>query len=142
MNLGSTIIFSNSDKVLHNYHINHNGETVINEAQPEGAPPREVNLKQSGLHVVTCDVHPWMKGYVWMADHPYYTMSDSTGAFTLSNVPPGKYKLILWRDNWEVQFIKNAKGNIESYQWAKDFSKEQEITVETGKDVVVDFKLP
>ena len=40
VNLGSTIIFSNSDKALHNYHVNRNGETVINEAQPEGDQQR------------------------------------------------------------------------------------------------------
>ena len=122
--------------------MNRNGETVLNEAQPEGAPPREMNLKQKGLHIVTCDVHPWMKGYIWVADHPYYTLSDSTGAFSLSDVPPGKYKLVLWRDNWDVKEIKNADGNISSYQWAKDISKEQEITIEAGKDVTVDFTLP
>jgi len=140
--LGAAIIVSNLDKTLHNYHINLNGETITNEAQPEGAPPREVILKQKGLHVVTCDVHPWMKGYIWMADHPYYTLSDSTGAFSLSDIPPGKYKLILWRDNWNVDQVKNKEGVIESYKWAKDFSKEQEVIIEAGKDVVVDFTLP
>jgi plastocyanin len=142
VNLGSSIIVSNSDKALHNYHITRNGETLVNEAQPEGAPPREVNLKQKGLHVVTCDVHPWMRGYLWMADHPYYTLSDSTGVFTLLDVPPGKYKLILWRDNWEAEEVKNGKGVIDSYKWGKDLSKEQEVTIETGKDVVVDFTIP
>jgi len=140
--VGSSIVVSNSDKALHNFHISRNGETVVNEAQPEGAPPREVNLKQKGLHVVMCDVHPWMKAYIWMADHPYYTMSDAAGAFTLSDVPPGKYKLILWRDNWNVEEVKNKGGVIESYKWAKDISKEQEVTVEAGKDVIVDFSLP
>ena len=140
--LGAAIIVSNSDKVLHNYHINRNGETVINEAQPEGAPPREATLKQKGLHIVTCDVHSWMKGYIWMADHPYYTLSDSNGAYLLSDIPPGKYKLTLWRDNWNVDQVKNKEGNIESYRWAKDISKEQEVTVEAGKDAIVDFTLP
>jgi len=140
--LGSPIIVSNSDKVIHNYHINYNGETVLNEAQPEGAPPREATLKQKGLHVITCDVHPWMRGAIWMADHPYYTMTDVNGAFSLSDVPPGKYKLILWRDNWNVDQVKNGSGVIESYKWGKDFSKEQEVVVETGKDLVVDFTLP
>jgi hypothetical protein len=139
---GLSIIVSNSDKVIHNYHINYNGTTVLNEAQPEGAPPREAVLKQNGLHVVTCDVHPWMRGYIWMADHPYYTMSDIDGAFVLSDVPPGKYKLMLWRDNWDLNEVKNAGGIIESYHWGKDFFKEQEITVEAGKDVVIDFTLP
>ncbi|MFI5263962.1 MAG: hypothetical protein ACHQM6_05560 [Candidatus Kapaibacterium sp.] len=140
--LGQAIIVSNSDKALHNYHISRNGETVLNEAQPEGAPPREVNLKQKGLHVVTCDVHPWMRGFIWMADHPYYTTSDANGAFTLSDVAAGKYKLILWRDNWNLDQVKNASGIIESYRWGKDFLKEQEVTVEAGKDISVDFVLP
>jgi len=142
VNLGSPIIVSNSDKVLHNYHINRNGETVINEAQPEGAPPREVELKQKGLHSISCDVHPWMRGFIWMADHPYYTMSDANGSFSLTDVPPGKYKLILWRDNWDVEEVKNKDGVIESYKWGKDFSKEQEVTVVPGKEITVDFNLP
>ena len=83
---------------------------------------------------MTCDVHSWMKGYIWMADHPYYTLSDSNGAYLLSDIPPGKYKLTLWRDNWNVDQVKNKEGNIESYRWAKDISKEQEVTVEAGKD--------
>jgi hypothetical protein len=140
--VGVSVIVSNSDKSLHNFHITRNGETILNEAQPEGAPPREANLKQKGLHAVTCDVHPWMKGYIWMADHPYYTLSDSTGAYSLKDVPPGKYKLVLWRDNWNVEQIKNKEGVIESYKWAPDISKEQEVTVEAGKDVVIDFTLP
>ena len=142
VNLGSPIVVTNSDKALHNYHIYHNGESLINEAQPEGAPPREVNLKQKGLHSVSCDVHPWMRGFIWMADHPYYTISDASGAFTLADVPPGKYKLVLWRDNWNVEEVKNKDGVIESYKWGKDYSKEQEVTIEAGKEVVVDFNLP
>jgi plastocyanin len=142
VNLGSPIIISNSDNVLHNYHVYRNGETIVNEAQPEGAPAREAILKQKGLHNVNCDVHPWMRGFIWMADHPYYTMTDANGAFTLGDVPPGNYKLILWRDNWNVEEVKNKDGVIESYKWGPDFSKSQEITVEAGKEVVVDFTLP
>jgi len=140
--LGLPVVMINSDHALHNYHIFYNGETVVNEAQPEDAPPREVDLKQKGLHTVTCDVHPWMKGYIWMAEHPYCTLCDSSGAFVLTDVPPGKYKLILWRDNWNLEEAKNTAGVIESYTWGKDFSKEQEITVVAGKDVIVDFVLP
>jgi plastocyanin len=140
--LGSPIVVSNSDKVLHNYHIYRGSETVINEAQPEGAPSREAELKQKGLHSISCDVHPWMRGFIWMADHPYYSLTDASGAFSLTNVPPGKYKLVLWRDNWNVDEVKNKDGVIESYRWAKDFSKEQEVTVEAGKEAIVDFTLP
>jgi hypothetical protein len=142
VNLRSPVIVSNSDKVLHNYHIYYNGESVMNEAQPEGAPPREALIKEKGLHRISCDVHPWMRGFIWMADHPYYTISDASGAFTISDVPPGKYKLVLWRDNWNMDEVKNASGVIESYKWGTDFSKVQEVTVEAGKEAIVDFTLP
>ncbi|MFI5265018.1 MAG: carboxypeptidase-like regulatory domain-containing protein, partial [Candidatus Kapaibacterium sp.] len=74
--------------------------------------------------------------------HPYYTLSDASGAYSLTDVPPGKYKLVLWRDNWSVEEVKNSGGVIESYKWGKDISKEQEVTVEAGKDATVDFILP
>ncbi|MEP7234882.1 MAG: carboxypeptidase regulatory-like domain-containing protein [Ignavibacteriota bacterium] len=140
--LGRKIVVSNDDKVLHNYHINLNGQTVMNEAQPEGAPPREVDLKQRGLHVVTCDVHPWMKGFIFVADNPYYILTDSAGHFSLTDVPAGKYKLTLWRDNWNVEEVRNKSGVIESYKWGKAISKEQEVIVEAGKDATINFNLP
>ncbi|MEI8133979.1 MAG: hypothetical protein WCH46_02730 [bacterium] len=140
--LGSEILVSNSDKVIHNYHVNHNGETVLNEAQPEGVPPREIKLKSSGVHTVSCDVHPWMRGFIWIADNPYYSITDTSGSFSLENVPPGKYKLFLWRDNWNVEELKNGTGNIESYRWGKDINQEKEVVVEDSKISEINFIIP
>jgi hypothetical protein len=38
---------------------------------------------------VGCDVHPWMKSAVMLFDHPYFTLTDSHGRFTLDGLPPG-----------------------------------------------------
>ncbi len=38
-----------------------------------------------------CDVHPWMFAWVSIFDHPYFSVSDADGKFTIKNVPPGKY---------------------------------------------------
>ncbi len=42
----------------------------------------------------------WMRGYLFVADHPYYTRSDAKGRFVLPQVPPGRYELVCWLPDW------------------------------------------
>jgi plastocyanin len=142
MRTGGTVIVHNSDNTLHNFHVTNKEVSLVNEAQPEGAPPRELKLEKPGLNTVVCDVHPWMKGFIWVVDHPYYTITDSLGHFSLDDVPAGTYKLHLWRDNWNIEELKNGVGKIVSYKWQPDITKETDAVVVSGKDVVVKFALP
>jgi hypothetical protein len=48
---------------------------------------------------VDCDLHPWMRTWVVVADHPFYTVTNDQGEFTLGNVPPGQYTLQLWQES-------------------------------------------
>lgn len=91
---GQKIIVRNSDPVLHNVHVTPDkpGNAEENQAQmPHGpdltfefhAPEEFVRFK--------CDVHPWMFAYVSVFDHPYFSVSDRSGAYRIHNVPPGHY---------------------------------------------------
>jgi hypothetical protein len=42
----------------------------------------------------------WMRGHLFVADHPYYTRTDAQGRFTLPAVPPGEYELACWLPDW------------------------------------------
>lgn len=42
----------------------------------------------------------WMRGRLFVTDHPYYTHTDAEGRFTLSRVPPGEYELVCWLPDW------------------------------------------
>jgi hypothetical protein len=42
----------------------------------------------------------WMRGYLFVLDHPYVAQTDGRGYFTLRDVPPGKYELVVWHPNW------------------------------------------
>ena len=43
---------------------------------------------------VKCDIHPWMNAIIHVLDHPYFAITDSTGAFTMPRaLPPGTYTL-------------------------------------------------
>ena len=48
---------------------------------------------------IKCDVHPWMKAWVMVADHPYFAVTDENGNFEINNVlPPGEYELGFWHE--------------------------------------------
>ncbi len=139
---GSTIVIHNSDDALHNFHVMSKDVSIVNEAQPAGAPPREVTFTKSGIHHVGCDVHPWMRGFIMVASHPYFAMTDATGSFTIENVPPGKYLIKMWRDNWNVESLKNPAGKIVSYKTSPNFEKQDSVTVGIAEVSEVHFSLP
>jgi hypothetical protein len=47
---------------------------------------------------LSCGSHPWMKGYGWCFDHPYFAVTDKDGKFEIKNIPAGARKFILWHE--------------------------------------------
>jgi plastocyanin len=94
--VGSRLVFVNTDMCLHNVHLISNGITVANIGMPlkgqQSKLPVSVLAKPGNVHF-KCDVHPWMDGYVHVFNHPYFTVSDNSGAFRITGVPPGSYEL-------------------------------------------------
>lgn len=99
---GKEAMIQNSDATAHNIHtyemMGRSRSTLFNIAQPfPGKIKKALNTRRGGQVVkVECDIHNFMHGWVFLADTPYYTISDAEGKFSLTDVPPGKYKVILW----------------------------------------------
>ena len=53
---------------------------------------------------IKCDVHPWMKTWVLVSDHPYFAVTDSNGNYEIKGVPSGTYEVVCWQE----KFKKNA----------------------------------
>ena len=47
---------------------------------------------------INCDLHSWMRGWIVVAEHPFYAVTNEEGEFVFENVPPGKYKLQAWQE--------------------------------------------
>lgn len=94
---GQKIIIKNSDPVLHNVHIDPNGDggnagKAKNIAQaPGGAPITVAFAAPEDFLKIRCDVHPWMFSYVTVVDNAYFAVTDKEGKYKIANVPPGKY---------------------------------------------------
>jgi hypothetical protein len=93
------------DQTTHNIHPLPNamtGNIPWNKSQPPGAPPIETSWKAEEMIPVKCNIHPWMHGYFAVVKGPYATTDDS-GAYTISDVPPGDYTVTAWQEEYGKQ---------------------------------------
>ena len=96
--VGGTVEFLNSDRLLHNVRSVGKENPPFNRAQPHGRAISFV-FKQPEILRVDCDLHSWMRGWVVVAEHPFYAVTNDQGEFMLENVPRGKYTLQVWQES-------------------------------------------
>ena len=88
----------NEDAVFHNLHSFLDKVTVHNVSLPKNGRPVRRAFQEPGMVRVECDAHSWMKAWIYVADSPYYTMTDKDGRFAIRDLPPGDYTLVAWHD--------------------------------------------
>lgn len=95
---GQKVAIANGDPTYHNVRGAKDKRTIWNLAQPAKSPPLvRDNLGKAGEVVsLHCDVHPWMRAYAAITDHPYFDVTGNNGAFTIESVPAGTYTLEAW----------------------------------------------
>lgn len=99
---GGTVEFLNSDGLRHNLHSASGGHNPpFNRTQPRGrAIP--ITLRRPEIIRIDCDLHPWMRAWVVVAEHPFYAVTNERGAFALENVSPGTYTVQVWHETLGV----------------------------------------
>lgn len=112
--------FQNGDPMLHNLHVmpRAHGNRDVNLAMPTPTPIlvetwykaiyRRLILRRpppsKGIDRVfpmpeaflrlKCEVHPWEFGYICVADHPFFAVTDQEGNFAFPRgLPPGRYEV-------------------------------------------------
>jgi len=86
----------NLDPILHNTHIRTEKRAFFNVVLLSKSQGIKKVLKEPGLMTISCNKHPFMMGYVQVFDHPYFAITDSQGAFSIPNLPPGTHRLSIW----------------------------------------------
>lgn len=99
---GAPLDFVNSDGILHNIHTWSKQNPSFNRAQPKLRKVMTETFASPELFRVTCDVHPWMTGWVVVAGHAYYAVTGPDGRFNIAGVPAGPRTLEFWHERLGV----------------------------------------
>lgn len=94
--VGSTLVVSSSDPLLHNVHIkDEKGATFANFSMPVMGQEAKIALKKPGVFSVRCEAgHEWMRAGIVVLEHARFGVSGVTGEFTLRDVAPGPHRVI------------------------------------------------
>jgi len=137
----SEVVVMNMDPVMHDiqaYETSHLGPRVLfNTPLPmnphhkrfvsaethehlAGQPVRESIQMTKGrkFFVMQCGFHAYMESWGLAVDNPYYQLTDSSGGFSLTEVPPGDYTLMAWHPGvgtvLEKKITIPAKGSAQA----------------------------
>lgn len=89
----------NSDGILHNVNVVAKINRSFNLGMPKGKTEAVKQFSRAEFPItVKCNVHPWMKAYIAVFDHPYFSVTSSDGKFTLSGLPAGTYEIEAWHE--------------------------------------------
>lgn len=95
---GQTLRIKNSDPTLHNVNAQAKSNSGFNVGMATKGQTVDKSFSKPEVVKFKCDVHGWMSAYVGVVKHPYFAVTDETGAFTIANVPAGDYTLVLWHE--------------------------------------------
>ena len=95
--LGTTVEFPNEDEVFHNVFSLSGTKSFDLPKYPAGSS-RAVTFPRKGVVNVFCHIHADMSAVVLVRDNPYFISPDTTGQFSLDDIPPGDYTLVAWHE--------------------------------------------
>jgi hypothetical protein len=92
--VGQPLKIRNSDDTLHNIHPRPTVNPEFNIGQPrQGMESTRTFDKQEILIPVGCDVHPWMRSFIAVVNHPFFAVTKEDGTFEIKGLPTGEYEV-------------------------------------------------
>jgi plastocyanin len=118
---GSSVDFPNGDPIYHNVFSLSSGSSFNLGRYPKGES-RGRAFAKAGIVKVYCQIHSHMSATIRVFDHPFFTIPELDGTFTLRNLPAGDYTLVGWHE--------------------RVGERATSVRVERGRTVTVDLSLP
>jgi hypothetical protein len=95
---------NNQDQTIHNVHPMSRVNKAWNKSEPVGDPPIQATFTKAELAMpIACNIHPWMRAWLFVFADPYFAITPKSGEFALKNLPPGTYTLEAWQERFGFQ---------------------------------------
>jgi plastocyanin len=95
---GTTVEWPNHDDIFHNVFSDSDAKKFDLDLYKGNPPNKCVVFDKPGKVDVYCSIHANMHCVVLVMENPYFAMTDADGHYTITNVPPGTYKLKAWHE--------------------------------------------
>jgi plastocyanin len=103
MQVAQELHIYNYDQTTHNIHPLPKINPEWNKSQPAGSPPIGMKFQKPEFIPVKCNIHQWMHGYFVVLNTSHYAVSGSDGSFEIKAIPPGKYTVTAWQEQYPAQ---------------------------------------
>jgi hypothetical protein len=139
------IQIKSSDATLHTVHMD--GAATYNLPFPFTNQTVTRTMQTPGLANVRCNGgHTWMNAEILVVSHPYYSVTDESGNFELTNVPPGQYQLVAWHEGWKLLREEGAFDVLTEHKVQRPIFSDprtwdKKVSVGNGETSVVNFVL-
>ena len=132
-----------SDATLHTIHMD--GAASFNLPFPFTNQITSRNMSTPGLVNLRCNGgHVWMNAEMMVVPHPYYAVTDESGRFEFTNVPPGTYQIMAWHEGWglagkEQAFDVLTERAVQRPVFTEPKTWEKSVTVNANQPSTVNF---
>ncbi len=100
------IQFTNSDSTNHNIHPLPRVNREWNESQPPNAGEKVKRFtRQEVMIPVKCNIHPWMRAWIGVVNHPFFAVTGEDGSYKIPGLPAGTYTLEAWHEKYGTKDI-------------------------------------
>lgn len=105
--VGQDVEFLNNDPTSHNVHPLPRVNNEWNQSQAAKGTPVIRSFAKAEIGIpVKCNLHPWMRVYVNVVEHPFFAVSGADGTFSIKGLPAGDYTLAAWHERFGTQEFK------------------------------------
>jgi len=118
---GSSVAFPNDDPFFHNVFSLSRGAS-FNLGRYGSGVTRSRVFPRPGIVKVFCELHSHMSAVVRVFDHPWFTIPDDYGSFSIDRVPAGEHTVVAWHERIGEQ--------------------RDRVTIRPGQPTAVTFTLP
>jgi hypothetical protein len=92
---GARVLF-NTPLVMNHQHNRGDLHAIHNHAPGKSLVGPIYLNKGRRTFYMQCGFHAYMESWAMAVNNPYYALTDSNGKFSLGQIPPGTYQLVVW----------------------------------------------
>jgi hypothetical protein len=140
---GAELQMQSSDATLHTIHMD--GAATFNLPFPFPNQAVSRTMSTPGLVNLHCNGgHVWMNAEMMVVPHPYYAVTNESGRFEFTGVPPGTYQIVAWHEGWglagkEQTYDVLTEKSVQRPIFTEPKSWEKSVTVNANGSSSVNF---